>query len=1009
MSKSNKLLILLLIIAILGMAGSFITKRFILSTDEVVTLAVVGPMSGKDAQIGLAMKQGAEIFAKGINEKDGIHRRKVILDFFDDKDDPVEAKKIAEKIVGQKNIIAVIGHWGHKASLAAIPVYKKNKIPLITFARGSEGAVKDSPWLYKISFNDANQAKFLANYTRNVLKKKIVTIVHEGNELGNILAENYEKTYNRFGTKIRFKFSFQPGEGREKVFKEVVDTLKAKKDMGIIYLAMTATEAAHFVKYARDNKIKNQMVGPDTIGTNAFYRKIKEITDVENIEKYTNKIFLTTPLLWDTSGQAGQAFNSRFISENNNEADWIAACANDAVRIAVQGLIKEEDASSSINFDDSRKIVKNYLASLTSIKSGIRGVLGRIYFNSDGEVVSTVQLGQFDGNKIVSALTQLKPIIKKGGYVNYFNEVKEGRMLYVNNRFMYKTNVVYTGIVIDKVLDLNMEDHSAEIEFSIWFRYRGKFDPAEIEFLNSIEPIELDEPYEETKIKQRDLNFKLYKTSGRFHLDFSNAKKSYGSHELGFIFKHKTLNFNNLVYVVDVLGVGLKPDETYLDKVKTSNILNPALGWGMDSAWFASETVLLNSMGRPQYVGYGTVKPRFSTINLGIMVSKEEFSIGDFVDSDYFIYLGIFGFIGILFALGIDINAKGLFWTVSSFCMYCFFGPLFLMAMGNIVLDYSCNNLPVAYVDLIVLGYSCIWWLMGAKFVSLAVNRFVWVPVEARAQRVVPGVIRIFATFSIYLGAYLGILAFVLGQTLTSMLATGGLLTMVIGLAIQANIANIFSGIVVNLERPFSVGDWVRFGSLDDCQILDITWRTVRVRTFDGDTICIPNAKASESSIINHSIGEGNRTKVKVMVSPDYTSKEIIRHLKKVTKKVPGISDLKPVRVVYKGVEDVSHHWVGVYEVWIWREDFADATHTVLFWQEVDKYFHEVGISFDAACSSLASGKDYNRQLALDKLSINDSKRIEDKTNDQEMNDQGKIKYDQDDNSDESNFGDDLI
>ena len=64
----------------------------------------------------------------------------------------------------------------------------------------------------------------------------------------------------------------------------------------------------------------------------------------------------------------------------------------------------------------------------------------------------------------------------------------------------------------------------------------------------------------------------------------------------------------------------------------------------------------------------------------------------------------------------------------------------------------------------------------------LAVDRFIWTPLQNRTGRKIPGSIRSFTSLIILLFALFGILAFVFNQQLTSLLATSGLLTMIIGL-----------------------------------------------------------------------------------------------------------------------------------------------------------------------------------------------------------------------------------
>lgn len=100
--------------------------------------------------------------------------------------------------------------------------------------------------------------------------------------------------------------------------------------------------------------------------------------------------------------------------------------------------------------------------------------------------------------------------------------------------------------------------------------------------------------------------------------------------------------------------------------------------------------------------------------------------------------------------------------------------------------------------------YESLWWIVAARLADMAVRRFIWVPLEIRTQRKVPDVMKFFVTLLLFVLAIAGITAFVFNQTLTSLLATSGVLAMVIGLAIQSNIANVFSGIILKDDPMFA-------------------------------------------------------------------------------------------------------------------------------------------------------------------------------------------------------------
>ena len=85
---------------------------------------------------------------------------------------------------------------------------------------------------------------------------------------------------------------------------------------------------------------------------------------------------------------------------------------------------------------------------------------------------------------------------------------------------------------------------------------------------------------------------------------------------------------------------------------------------------------------------------------------------------------------------------------------------------------------------------------------------------------------------------------------LTAALATSGLITAIIGLALQGNLSNVVSGIFLNLEKPFQKNDWITIdGQLG--QVKNISWRTTKLVSIDNMEIVIPNDKLAQATVIN--------------------------------------------------------------------------------------------------------------------------------------------------------------
>ncbi len=93
-----------------------------------------------------------------------------------------------------------------------------------------------------------------------------------------------------------------------------------------------------------------------------------------------------------------------------------------------------------------------------------------------------------------------------------------------------------------------------------------------------------------------------------------------------------------------------------------------------------------------------------------------------------------------------------------------------------------------------------------------------------------------------------------LGFSISGVLAFGGIGGIAIGFAAKDLLANFFGGLMIYLDRPFSVGDWIRSDDREiEGTVEDIGWRLTRIRTFDKRPIYIPNGIFSTIAVVNPS------------------------------------------------------------------------------------------------------------------------------------------------------------
>ena len=85
----------------------------------------------------------------------------------------------------------------------------------------------------------------------------------------------------------------------------------------------------------------------------------------------------------------------------------------------------------------------------------------------------------------------------------------------------------------------------------------------------------------------------------------------------------------------------------------------------------------------------------------------------------------------------------------------------------------------------------------------------------------------------------------------TPLVATSAVTSLVLGLALQPILSNFFAGLVISVERPFRINDWIKVGDHEG-RVVTITWRTTHLRTRDNDNLVIPNSKLADERVLNY-------------------------------------------------------------------------------------------------------------------------------------------------------------
>lgn len=154
------------------------------------------------------------------------------------------------------------------------------------------------------------------------------------------------------------------------------------------------------------------------------------------------------------------------------------------------------------------------------------------------------------------------------------------------------------------------------------------------------------------------------------------------------------------------------------------------------------------------------------------------------------------------------------------------------------------DNVPL---HLAATGLQIGWWLFGARTLTVLIGAVMMQRVghTGRLLQDLLGAV-------IFLISVIAALAYVLELPVKGVLATSGALAIIVGLALQSTLSDVFSGIVLNTTKPYQLDDWISIDGTEG-RVTDIDWRATRLQTSQGSMVVIPNSLAAKAKIINFS------------------------------------------------------------------------------------------------------------------------------------------------------------
>ncbi|OAP36574.1 small mechanosensitive ion channel [Sinorhizobium glycinis] len=140
-----------------------------------------------------------------------------------------------------------------------------------------------------------------------------------------------------------------------------------------------------------------------------------------------------------------------------------------------------------------------------------------------------------------------------------------------------------------------------------------------------------------------------------------------------------------------------------------------------------------------------------------------------------------------------------------------------------------------------------LWWVHLAWALIGFVRIYIVLDGRPREARLLQDLI----VAAVYLGVTLSILSFVFGIAIGTLVATSGVIAIILGLALQSTLNDLFSGLALTLGRPYGIGDWIMLTDGTEGRVVESTWRSTHIKTAADNIVVLPNSVLAKIGLTN--------------------------------------------------------------------------------------------------------------------------------------------------------------
>lgn len=344
-----------------------------------IKIGLITPLSGDVKTFGESVRNSFLIAVEEANAKGGVAGMKITYVVQDDRNDATEAANVANLLVNQQRVKAIVGSVTSKTTIPVSDIIQSAKIPTISpTATNPKVTVADGKrkdYMFRGCFIDPFQGTVMAKFSRETLKGKSAAVLYDAsNDYSKGIAEVFRDAFRKQGGKVAAFESY----GKDDVDFSALLTKVKVSGADILFLPDYYNKVGLIAMQVREKGLNTRLVGPDGWDSPDLVKIAGSAIEGGYFSNHYSP---------DDRRPEVVAWVRKYKEKHGQVPDALGTLAYDATNMLLEAIRK---AGS----DDPRKI-RDALASIRDFKA----VSGKSTLDRNGDMIKSAAILKIEGGK----------------------------------------------------------------------------------------------------------------------------------------------------------------------------------------------------------------------------------------------------------------------------------------------------------------------------------------------------------------------------------------------------------------------------------------------------------------------------------------------------------------------------------------------------------------------------------------------------------------------------------